>query len=73
MLTEIIALTIKWIVLIFVYLLVGFGFGFIFGVLIANRIFGKGKPLRMDSHNNALRKAAEHNKQWNPQHERWQK
>jgi hypothetical protein len=70
---EILALIIKWVVLIFLYIIVGFGMGFIVGVMVANRVFGKGKPLRMDSHDNAVRKASEHNKQWHPDNERWQK
>lgn len=61
----------KLIILILLYLLLGFGPGFIIGLMIANRIFGHGKPLRMDSHNLNLAKAAEHNKQWHPEHEKW--
>lgn len=70
---EIAAIIMKWIIIIFLYLVMGFGIGFIFGLLTANRLFGKGKPLRMDSHIASINKASEHNKQWDPQHEKWQK
>lgn len=55
------------------YLIIGFGPGFLIGMLLANRLFGKDKPLRMDSHIANIQKAGEHNKQWHPEHEKWQK
>jgi len=73
MTVDIIALIIQWIVIVSMYLIIGFGVGYLAGVLLANLIFGRGKPLRMDSHIKSMQKAAEHNKQWNPTHEKWQK
>lgn len=55
------------------YTIVGFGPGFIAGILLANRLFGKGQPTYMELHEQNIAKAAEHNKQWDPRHERWQK
>ncbi len=53
------------------FVVIGFGPGFILGVLLANRINGKNKPLRVDVHNKAKQRAAEHNKHWNPEDPRW--
>jgi hypothetical protein len=55
------------------YFIFGFGPGFIVGVWIANRFGGGGKkqPLRIDQHKEQIEKAAAHNAQWHPDHERW--
>lgn len=63
----------KTIIFIVLYLIIGFGPGFIVGVMLANWFFGKGRQLRMDKHIASIQQAAEHNKQWHPDHERWQK
>jgi len=52
------------------YFIIGFGPGFISGVLLANRLFGEG-PTLLDTHLANIKKAAEHNAQWNPKNERW--
>lgn len=54
-----------------VYFVIGFGPGFIIGLLLANRVFGKNLPLRMDKHNSNMQKAAEHNSQWHPDNPKW--
>lgn len=59
--------------IIVLHTFIGFGPGFIVGILIANRLFGHGHPTYMEIHQENIRKAAEHNKQWDPAHERWQK
>lgn len=56
---------------IVLYIFIGFGPGFIGGVLLANRIFGRGNPLRMEKHEQAINQAFEHNKQWDPEDPRW--
>lgn len=58
--------------LVLLYFLVGFGPGFIIGLLLGNR-HGAGQPSFLDTHEENIRKAAEHNAQWDPTHERWQK
>lgn len=55
------------------YVLVGFGPGFIIGMLLANRLFAKGQPTYLDTHREAIKNAAQHNAQWAPSNERWQK
>ncbi len=55
------------------YLLIGFGPGYICGVLAANRFVGKGNQLRMERRLSDIEAAIEHNKQWHPEHERWKK
>jgi len=58
---------------IVLYVYVGFGPGFILGMLTANFFFGRGSPTYADSHRDAIREAAQHNAQWDPTNERWQK
>ncbi len=53
------------------YIMIGFGPGFIIGLLLANKILGKNLPLRMDKHFDSIRKAGEHNSQWHPDNPRW--
>lgn len=54
------------------YFIIGFGPGFIAGILFANRLFGEG-PTMLDTHQESIRKANEHNSQWNPNNDRWKK
>jgi len=54
------------------YFIVGFGPGFIAGILLANRIFGEG-PTMLDTHMENIKKAVEHNNQWDPANDRWKK
>jgi hypothetical protein len=58
---------------IVLYVFIGFGPGFIFGMLAANALFGRGKPQIVQKHEQNIQLAAQHNAQWNPAHERWQK
>ncbi len=53
------------------YFMTGFGPGFIVGVLLTNRLFGKDLPLRMEKNQESIQKAAEHNNQWHPDNPRW--
>ncbi len=57
---------------IVLYGVIGFGPGFIVGVLLANRIAGRNHPLRIDKYKQNIQKATEHNSQWHPNHPRWQ-
>ncbi len=57
---------------ILIYFVIGFGPGFIVGVLLANRFSGKNHPLRMEKQNQNIQKAAEHNSQWHPNNPKWQ-
>lgn len=57
---------------ILIYFIIGFGPGFIVGVLLANRFSGKNHPLRMEKQNQNIQKAAEHNSQWHPNNPKWQ-
>lgn len=56
---------------ILLYLFIGFGPGFILGVIIMSRIVGKNNPYIMEVHEQAKQQAAEHNKQWHPNDPRW--
>lgn len=55
------------------YVMTGFGPGFILGLLLGNRLGGRGKPAYFETHNKNIAKAFEHNKQWMPDQERWRK
>jgi hypothetical protein len=55
---------------IFLYFFIGFGPGFVLGLMLANRIFGEGLTY-MDTHRENIKKASEHNAQWKPDNERW--
>ncbi|HSX24992.1 MAG TPA: hypothetical protein VLG69_03425 [Candidatus Andersenbacteria bacterium] len=68
----ILAAILKSIAVILIYFVIGFGPGFVLGVLLANRIAGKDKPLRIEKHAENIQKAAQHNSQWNPNDPRWQ-
>ena len=54
------------------YFIIGFGPGFIAGILLANRIFGEG-PSILDTHITNIQKANEHNAQWHPDNQKWKK
>lgn len=56
---------------IILYAILGFGPGLVVGILLANRMFGRGKPIYMQVHQENIQKAIEHNKQWHPDQERW--
>ena len=58
---------------IVLYVYIGFGPGFVLGLLAANALFGRGSPTYADSHQKAIQAATQHNAQWDPSHERWQK
>ncbi len=54
------------------YFVIGFGPGFIIGLLLANRVFGKNLPLRMEKNIESTKRATEHNNQWHPNNPKWQ-
>lgn len=56
---------------IILYAVIGFGPGLVIGIMLANRMFGRGKPIYMQVHEENIQKAIEHNKQWHPEQERW--
>lgn len=58
-------------VIILIYFIIGFGPGLIVGLLLANRIFGKNLPLRMEKNMESIKKAAQHNSQWHPDNPKW--
>lgn len=68
---DIIAAIVQGIAIALVYFVIGFGPGFILGLLLANRVFGKNLPLRMEKHMSNMQKASEHNSQWHPDNPRW--
>ena len=68
-----VAAILRVIALIMLYILIGFGPGYIVGVILAGKIFGRGQPLRMEKHQEAIQQAVEHNKQWHPDDPRWKK
>lgn len=70
---EIAATLLRALAFILFYVYLGFGPGFILGLLAANAIFGRGAPTYAQAHKQLIREAAQHNAQWDPTHERWQK
>jgi len=56
---------------ILLYIFLGFGPGLVAGMLLANLIFGRGKPVLMERHEEDISLAGQHNAQWAPDHERW--
>lgn len=58
---------------VLLYVIVGFGPGFVLGMIVANTLFGRGQPTYMQLHEENKKRAAQHNAQWAPSHERWQK
>lgn len=72
--TETVATILRALILVVLYVVIGFGPGFIIGVMLGNRFGGGYKHLtRMDQSKESLEKAARHNAQWHPDHERWKK
>lgn len=65
--------TLRALAFVVLYVFIGFGPGLIVGMLLANRFVGRGKPTFMERHQRDKRLAAEHNAQWHPKHERWQR
>lgn len=70
---EIVVLLLNSLGFVALYVIVGFGPGFIMGMLLANRLFAQGQPTYLETHQQAIRRAAQHNAQWAPSNERWQK
>lgn len=54
------------------YFFIGFGPGFVLGLVTANALLGRGAPTYAQTHRDAIKQAAQHNAQWSPAHERWQ-
>ncbi|GEM_PF-2345932 len=73
MIVQILATLLNSLGFVVLYILVGFGPGFVCGLLLANRLFAKGQPTYMDTHVEAIARAAQHNAQWTPSNERWHK
>jgi len=59
--------------LVMFYIITGFGPGIIAGFLLANSIGGRDFERQHHRIEKAARQAGEHNAQWNPEHERWQR
>ena len=72
MLADVLAIITKILAFIILYLVIGFAPGYYIGILIANRIWGKNNPLRMERHQDTIEQAMQHNKQWHPDDPRWQ-
>ena len=68
---DILAKIVEILAIVLVYFVIGFGPGFIVGLLLTNRIFGRNLPLRMEKHTTNIEKAAEHNSQWHPDNPKW--
>ncbi len=68
---EIISIVLRSLAIVAVYGIVGFGSGFVTGIVLANTILARGKPNIMEDFDEAKKLAAQHNAQWNPSHERW--
>ncbi|MEX1997746.1 MAG: hypothetical protein WEA04_03700 [Candidatus Andersenbacteria bacterium] len=71
-LVEVFATLLHSFAFVVLYFITGFGPGFILGMILANAIFGRGRPAYIDSHQEAIKRAAQHNAQWAPSNERWQ-
>ena len=67
------ARVLRAIAFVILYIFIGFGPGFIIGIILANRILGKGQPTYHDLYQERKKKAFEHNAQWDPANERWKK
>lgn len=70
---DIVARILEIVAFIGLYFIIGFGPGFLLGVVMMSRIVGKDNPYITEVHDQAKRQAAEHNKQWHPNDPRWQK
>lgn len=69
---EIILILLQTLLFVVLYFFLGFGPGFVIGILIANRLFAPGQATYMEVHEEKKKAAAQHNAQWHPTHERWQ-
>jgi hypothetical protein len=56
-----------------IYGITGLGPGVIFGIILGNLLASRHEERLMDRTQRQLKEAAEHNAQWNPSHDRWQK
>jgi hypothetical protein len=70
--SELIATITRIVATLFIYFVIGFGPGFIIGLLLANRFAGKKHQLRMEKQMQSIQKASEHNSQWHPNNTKWQ-
>lgn len=68
---EIIAIIFRVFLFVGLYIVIGFGPGFIIGLVIGNWVFGRGAPRYMDAHAEKAEAAAKHNAQWDPASEKW--
>lgn len=66
----IIDLIIQNIPVIIIHFILGFGPGMVLGIWLGN-LHSPKSPLFLETHEENMRKAAEHNAQWHPEHERW--
>lgn len=70
---ETIATILRIITIVVAYFVIGFGPGFIVGLLLVNRfVADREKVTRMDQSADSIKKAIAHNAQWHPSNERWQ-
>lgn len=58
---------------VILYVITGFGPGFMIGILLGNRVGGHNKPVLYKVHAKNIAKAMEHNDQWLPDAERWKR
>ncbi len=70
-LASIIADILRGFAFVMIYFVTGFGPGYVIGLLLANRLYAKDKPLRIEKHDDSIKKAAEHNSQWHPENSKW--
>lgn len=70
---DLIEATMRAFAFIVLYVYLGFGPGFVLGLVMANALFGRGAPTYAQVHKTAIQEATQHNAQWDPTHERWQK
>lgn len=62
-----------WIAIIILHGIIGIGPGVIFGFLLANATSGRQFEHHDAKFSRAIKEATEHNAQWHPDHERWQR
>lgn len=58
--------------LVMLYGIIGFGPGFMIGLLTGNGLAARDEKTIMQKQRQAIKKANTHNLQWHPSHERWQ-
>ncbi len=68
---DLIAVLLESFAFVFLYLMTGFGPGFVLGMLLANLLLARNQPTYMETHEEAKKRAAQHNAQWAPSNERW--